>query len=153
MRIALARRDAGLTLLEVMVALMLVTAALLLALQWFSPGAGRSNVRLIGREVAVGLRSARTKALASNQPATFILDAVTHSWRIDEHGASRSIPEGVKVRMRAADQLNVRPREGRIIFFPDGSSSGGVITVMARGQAVRIEVDWLTGRIALDGGG
>ena len=151
-RAALERDDAGLTLLEVMVALMLVVSALLLALQWFPIGGDRANVRLIGRELALGLRQARTRALTANQPAGFIFDATTRSWRIGENGTPHSLPEGVEVRMQAADQLNVRPREGRIVFFPDGSSSGGVIVITARGRALRIEVDWLTGRIALAGG-
>ncbi|MEH6874543.1 MAG: GspH/FimT family pseudopilin, partial [Candidatus Competibacter sp.] len=38
---------------------------------------------------------------------------------------------------------------GSIRFFPDGSSTGGAITVGGAKLAYRINVDWLTGAIAI----
>ena len=38
---------------------------------------------------------------------------------------------------------------GNIRFFPDGSSTGGHITVSGPKLAYRINVDWLTGAIAI----
>lgn len=38
---------------------------------------------------------------------------------------------------------------GAIHFFPDGSSSGGSIKLSAAGRSYVIEVDWLTGKVAI----
>ncbi|MCK7491838.1 MAG: hypothetical protein MZW92_09370 [Comamonadaceae bacterium] len=38
---------------------------------------------------------------------------------------------------------------GNIRFFPDGSSTGGAITVSGPKLAYRVNVDWLTGAIAI----
>ncbi len=146
---ALQRADAGLTLMEVMVALMLVASGLLLALQWLPMGPGRADVRQVGYEMALGLRQARTKATTQSREVGFIFDAASRSWRVGERGAPHPLPKGIQVRMQAADQLNLRPREGRIVFFPDASSTGGVIIVTGRNRSIRIEVDWLTGKISI----
>jgi general secretion pathway protein H len=38
-------------------------------------------------------------------------------------------------------------RRGDIRFNPDGSSSGGRITIAEGGRRIAIGVDWLTGRV------
>ena len=38
---------------------------------------------------------------------------------------------------------------GSIRFFPDGGSNGGRVTLAAGERKFEIDVDWLTGRVAI----
>jgi general secretion pathway protein H len=43
----------------------------------------------------------------------------------------------------------VNDRVGAIRFYPDGGSNGGRVTLAAGERKFEIDVDWLTGRIAV----
>ena len=38
---------------------------------------------------------------------------------------------------------------GRIVFFPDGASTGGKVTLAAGGKSYQITIDWFTGRVRM----
>jgi hypothetical protein len=44
----------------------------------------------------------------------------------------------------------VEPSDTRFLFYPDGSANGGALYLANERQRLRIQVDWLTGRIQLD---
>ncbi len=39
---------------------------------------------------------------------------------------------------------------GRIRFYPDGTSTGGRVTVTDAGRDYNVRIDWLTGRVTVD---
>jgi len=43
----------------------------------------------------------------------------------------------------------VNEKTGSIRFFPDGGSNGGRITVASGDRKFEVDVDWLTGRVAI----
>ena len=38
---------------------------------------------------------------------------------------------------------------GRIRFFPDGSSTGGRVTLIGQGQTRVVDINWLTGEVRI----
>ena len=42
---------------------------------------------------------------------------------------------------------------GRIRFFPDGSSTGGRVTLTSDERLYHVDVDWLTGQVRVRGAG
>ncbi|HPQ94516.1 MAG TPA: GspH/FimT family pseudopilin [Thiolinea sp.] len=38
---------------------------------------------------------------------------------------------------------------GSVRFFPDGSSTGGSVELEANGQAFKINIEWITGRVSI----
>lgn len=141
------KSQGGFTLLEILV--VLVIAGLMLTLVPPLFGGAVSGVRLKGaaRELTVVLRETRSQAIIRNAELTIDLDLESPAYRVG--GMSpQSLPAGVALSVRpvtgAAD-----PGSNRHVlhFFPDGSSSGGQITVSGGTQAYHIKVDWLTGSI------
>jgi general secretion pathway protein H len=55
-----------------------------------------------------------------------------------------------EIELLAADDGR-RERGGSIRFYPDGGSSGGTLVIGRAPSAHRIAVDWLTGRVDVDG--
>ena len=41
-------------------------------------------------------------------------------------------------------------KRGAIRFYPDGSSTGGRITVSSGERKFLVDVDWLTGRVSIE---
>ena len=60
-----------------------------------------------------------------------------------------TLPNSVELHLYTAQSEVLDREKGRIRFFPDGSSTGGAITVSGSKLAYRVNVDWLTGVIAI----
>ncbi len=142
----------GFTLLELMV--VLVIAALMIAVvpPLLSAVGLSSQVRGAARELAAGLRMARSEAVTTAQPAVVTIDLDKRDFSVTGHSGRRSLPASKKVKIRlytARSQL-IDGRRGRIRFFPDGSSTGGHVALIEGHTEYRVNVNWLTGRVSID---
>jgi general secretion pathway protein H len=128
------RRDAGFTLLEMLVVLVIVALAAGLLLTHDPRPSPAVAARGAAAQVAAALRAARGRAILTDAPVAVTLDAVRHRLGIAGE-APVPLPPVVPI-----------SGSGVILFAPDGSSSGGRIVLGGR----TVTVDWLTGRV---GGG
>ena len=137
-------RDAGFTLIEVLVVLVILglTAALVLA-----RGPVRSagmEARTAASEVAETLRLGRSVAIAGDRPAAVTLDVASHWLTLD--GARRALlPASLPLAARMAD--GTEPRRAVFDFASDGSATGGTIALGTSARRILVTVDWLTGRV------
>jgi general secretion pathway protein H len=136
--------DAGFTLIEVLVVLVILglTAALVLA-----RGPVRSagmEARTAASEVAETLRLGRSVAIAGDRPAAVTLDVASHWLTLD--GARRALlPASLPLAARMAD--GTEPRRAVFDFASDGSATGGTIALGTSARRILVTVDWLTGRV------
>lgn len=148
MRLKLTRLYAGVTLIEVVVALTL--AALLTATA--APAIGRAFDRARTndsvRELVASLKATRQEARASGSDALFTLDVAARVYRVGD-GKERALSASADstLMLLTAESERVTETAGAIRFFPDGSSTGGTITLTHRGRELRVEIDWLTGHV------
>lgn len=143
-----AARMGGFTLLEVLLVLALMAAAALLAAMAFTGGVEGIRLRAESKEIAAQLRYTRTRAIATGQPQRFRIDPARHVWEAaDEHRGD--IDASLSVRFTGARQAQARAGEGAILFFPDGGSTGGRVTLAAGQAAWSVDVAWLTGEVRL----
>jgi general secretion pathway protein H len=136
--------DAGFTLIEVLVVLVILglTAALVLA-----RGPVRSagmEARTAASEVAETLRLGRSVAIAGDRPAAVTIDVASHWLTLD--GARRALlPASLPLAARMAD--GTEPRRAVFDFASDGSATGGTIALGTSARRILVTVDWLTGRV------
>ena len=102
------------------------------------------------RELAQDLRLARGRAIALERPVGVTFDAAAHGWRLDG-GPARALPPALNMALLTVASLSPVPEAGRIVFAPDGSSSGGKIELGSAHLRMRVTVDWLTGRVGVTG--
>ncbi|MGD9946665.1 MAG: GspH/FimT family pseudopilin [Burkholderiaceae bacterium] len=142
-----ARRGAGFTLLELIVALAIV-GLLMAALPFAVSRAYESaEYRSTVRNLLAGLKTARLEALRTGQAVAFVVDLGERRFGMADR-PGEPLPERLTIRMLAADNEVENEGRGSIRFFPNGSSSGGMIDVLRpSGDGVRLRVDWLFGRI------
>jgi general secretion pathway protein H len=145
-----AARDAsGVTLLELLIVLMLMGIMAALTVPTFRGGVSTTQLKGAAREVAAGLRLARDQAIARRAEAVLELDVTARAFRVLPDPRVHALPPGIEIKLFTAQSDLVNDRVGAIRFYPDGGSNGGRVTLAAGERHYDVDVDWLTGRVAV----
>jgi general secretion pathway protein H len=142
------RSMAGFTLIELVVVLAITTLLLVGATAFFHGPQAHAALESSAREIASGFRAAREEAILRGRPEIVVVDVVSGAWRCPG-SQPRYLPRGVRAILFAQDTDVDGRRRGLIRFYPDGSSSGGGVSLEAEGLQYKILVDWLTGGVTI----
>jgi len=137
----------GFSLVELLIALVLLIAVLAIAPPYFNKGISTAEFKSSVRLLAAGLRSAQSQAISRNQEKLFILDVDARQFSLDTENRSTRLPSSLNLKLKTAESEQISEFAGGIRFFPDGSSTGGAITVISDTTALRLSVDWITGKV------
>ena len=143
------RRPGGFTLLEIIIVLAIGAAIYALLLDVPLSGGSGANLKAAARTLAAGLREAQTTAMATRRDATLTLDLESREFLVAGEKEPRKLPDGVDLKLYTAESEVTSSRTGAIRFYPDGSSTGGRITVSSGKREFLVDVDWLTGRVSI----
>ena len=141
-------RGGGFTLIELLVSLAVLGLALVLIAGYKPPWSRGLGLRATAAELAAGLRLARSEAIVNNRPVAFDLDLVGHRYRVGT-GTPRPLPADLSLKLLTISGEALNGREGDIRFNPDGSSTGGRISLADGQRRIGVGVDWLTGRVSV----
>ena len=139
----------GFTLLEILIVLVIGVLLVALVPPLLSGMSGATELRGAARQLAAGLRNARNEAVTRQQEAVLTLDLERHRFGVTGDPREIALPESVALKLYTAQSELLDGTIGGIRFFPDGSSTGGSITVSGPKLAYRVNVDWLTGAVAI----
>lgn len=143
------RWQAGFTLLEVLIVLVIGVLLVALTPPLLSGMSGSTELRGAARQLAAGLRHARNQAVTGQQEAILLLDLAGRRFAVSGDAREVALPHSIALHLYTAQSELLDGEKGSIRFFPDGSSTGGAITVSGPKRAYRVNVDWLTGGIAI----
>jgi general secretion pathway protein H len=130
-------------LLVVLSILALVAVIAVPAIGRLGPGA---EVKAAAHSVAAALRQGRAQAIRDNAE-------VAVAFNLDERvlavgaGAPVQLRPDIALSMLTASTELLGAGAARIRFYPDGTSTGGRVSVARDGVVYNIYVDWLTGRV------
>lgn len=139
----------GLSLLELLIVLSLMGVIAALAIPVFGGGVSSTQLKTAAREVAAGLRLARSDAVAGRRETVLALDLEHRSFRVDRDPREHAMPRGIELKLFTAQSDLISETAGAIRFFPDGGSTGGRVTIAAGERKYDVDIDWLTGRVAI----
>ncbi len=142
-------RQRGFTLLEILVVLVIGVLLVALVPPLLSGLSGGTELRGAARQLAAGLRAARNEAITRQHEAVLTLDLAQHRFGVSGDARVVKLPDGVALKFYTAQAELLDGTTGNIRFFPDGSSTGGHLIVSGPKVAYRVNVDWLTGAIAI----
>jgi general secretion pathway protein H len=140
------RAERGFTILEVVISLAILSTLSATAMLSFSPGTDAAMVTADARNLASWMEQSRTRALLSRKPIKIEMDIEAGVLRIvggdapSRHFRSSGFP---------LDNAETGQAEPGIVFYPDGSASGGGLRLEHNGRRATIQVDALTGRVRL----
>jgi len=139
----------GFTLLEVLVVLFLLGLAYALAAPVIGTGAASLELKSATRQLAAGLRKARGVAITSRQEAVLSLDVAGKKFAVTGENKAYALPIRVELSLFTAQAEQVQDQTGNIRFFPDGTSTGGRVTLSSGNARNAVDVDWLTGKVSV----
>ena len=139
-------RHSGFTLLETLVTLALIAILLAVAVPALvtTPSV---ELRSAARVIATGLRQARLESQRSRRSIALQVDVEARTLVLEGHERARQLPPEIQLEITTAEQEMLSPDRGGIRFYPDGSSTGGRVSLSLEGLKTRVDVEWLTGRV------
>jgi general secretion pathway protein H len=141
-----ASRAHGFTLLEMLAVILLIGIAAAAVSVSVTQGLAGARVRAASSELAGALRATRAQAIVRAQEQNFDVDTRANSYR-NVKQRDVSLPKGLRVSITSAKEDQPNEHTGRIRFFPDGSSTGGRITLQSGTRQWHVNVSWLTGEV------
>jgi general secretion pathway protein H len=135
-------RRAGFTLMEVVLAMLIMGMLAILALPYFRPGAGLAVVTAKASEIASLLRRDRNATLRLGGAGQISVDI--------EAGIIGSERLGQTVRMPVGVSLRILPERIRSVrFLAEGGSSGARIILTSKSSTLAIDVNKVTASIQI----
>ncbi len=143
------RRQAGFTLIEMLVVLVIASIVMVTLVPNFAPAIARAELYSATRDVASALRHARGQAMLTGQDALFELNTVAHTYHVTGRSKTYALPADIELGLLTTTSETLDEGIGRIRFFPDGSATGGRVTLIGQKQTRVVDVNWLTGEVKI----
>jgi general secretion pathway protein H len=142
------RSEAGVTLFELLIVITVLALALT-AIGNLARGPSRQQaVEFSARATVNILNDARVRAIGSGRVAEVLIQPDDRMIRLPATGRTVRLGEGVTLSALVAREASAE--EAAILFFPDGTSTGGTLTIGAGDFEARILVHWLTGAVHVE---
>ena len=148
----------GFTLLELLVVLVLAGLLMSLVPGLISAAVPGTKLRIESRDLAASLRDSRNRAIATGENLDVRIDFDPPQYVVAKQKL-HTLPDGVTIVARKHLELApdyLLPQFGpahqdrfMVRFYPDGSSSGAVITLRRDSLAYTVTVDWLLGSVSM----
>ncbi len=130
-KVSYSRRQAGLTLLELVLVMLIIGIGLAVVAPTLGRGIGASRVRQTARQIRAAMEYQRVQAVRSGKEQVLIVDPDQNNYWIGEKDKVVSVPpENVRLQARGRWVDD----EGKVAFrfYPDGMTSGGEVLVERR---------------------
>jgi general secretion pathway protein H len=138
--------EAGFTLIEMLVVLAILALAAAFAGPLVSGKSEGLRLQLASTELVSAFQVTRSAAIVRNTETTLMIDVERRTFK-STVVPQRSFAHDVEAKLTFASRIRSASSEGGFIFFPDGSSTGGDVTLSLRGKQTKLCIDWLTGAV------
>jgi general secretion pathway protein H len=138
----------GFTLIELLVVLAILGLGLAIIVGYKPPWSSTLGLRAAAAEIAAGLREARSEAILRNRPVSLEVDLAGRRFQAGS-GRIRQLPPELTLALLTVSGEQRNAQTGGIRFNPDGSSTGGRISIGDGRRSIAVGVDWLTGRVSV----
>lgn len=146
-RLKLDKSDtSGFTLVEMLVVLAILGLLVMVALPSVRSRDG-ADLRAIGQALMADLRLLRDEAIRRNARTTFV--PLANGYALRPSGRTTGLPAHVALTFEVGRPGLLLDGKDLIDFFPDGTSSGGVLTLRRGGSGAHVLVEGLNGRVRL----
>ncbi len=143
-------REKGFSLIELTVVLVIMIAGAALVGPHISAGRETSQLKAAARDLASALRYARGQSLISQKEVYVSIDLDSNEYQLSARDKVYKIAEDIDISLVTAQSEQTGEGQGNIRFFPDGSSTGGRITLKgSNDNEWLVDVNWLTGHVQI----
>ena len=141
--------QAGFTLIEMLVVLTILALTTALVVPLVSGGSEGARLQMAAGDLASAFRLTRSAAITRNTDMSLTIDVNKRTFS-SAVVSQRAFAPDIDAKLTYAAGLGTGRSDGGFQFFPDGSSTGGDVTLSLRGKQTTLCVDWLTGGVRQD---
>jgi general secretion pathway protein H len=141
-------REAGFTLIEMLVVLAVLALVATVAVPLLSGGSEGLRLQMAASELAAAFRVTRSAAITRHAETALVIDVDRRTFK-STVVSQRPFAADIEAKLTFASGIRSAPSDGGFQFFPDGSSTGGDVLLSLHGKQSRLCVDWLTGDVRL----
>ena len=138
------RDESGFTLLELLLTLSIIAGLVTASTIALSGSVVKLQASGYVGEIADIFREGQIQAIQTGQEAHIIIDLDARSLSLYPLGKVSALSEKLRVSIEI-ERTNARANGATIVFYPDGSSTGGRMLIRAGVRNYEVEIDWLTG--------
>jgi general secretion pathway protein H len=138
--------EAGFTLIEALVVLVLLALAATIAVPLLTGGSEGLRLQMASSELAAAFRVTRSAAITRNTETTLMIDVDRRTFK-STVVSQRPFAADIEAKLTFASGIRSASSDGGFQFFPDGSSTGGDVTLSLHGKQTRLCIDWLSGEV------
>jgi general secretion pathway protein H len=142
--------DSGMTLIELIVVLLIISVAVGLSTVFYANRLPSARLGAAGRELSSALRQARLLARMHGETTTVTINLDTGRYAIGERPA-KSIPPGIQVRALDEATGEMAVGEVRIVFYDSGAVEGKTILLSVNKRQLIVRMDPIVGSVVLKG--
>ncbi len=143
------RASRGFTLIEILVVLVIGVILVSVVPSLLTRGVGGAELKASARGLAAALRYARSRAIARRTETLVVVDLKRRRYAVSGRRPARRLPHGIDVRLDTVRSHRYSGQRGGFRFYPDGGATGGQITLASGALRYVIDINWLTGRVAI----
>ncbi len=139
-------------MIELLAVILVIAVVAALSPPLFSSSVSVTQHRAAARDVAAMLRLARTEAVAKRTDIGVDFDLEQRTMQMPAASNKRvaKIPEGIELNLTTTVAETKNEKQASVRFYPDGGATGGRVTLKVRERELRVDIDWLTGRVSID---
>lgn len=141
-------RARGFTLFEMLAVILLIGIAAAAVSIPVTQGLASARVSAASGELAASLRWTRAQSIVHGESFALEVDTSASTYHAPGKPVVR-LPKGMRVSITSAREDQANATTGRIRFFPDGSSTGGRVTLKRGDREWHVNVAWLTGAVSV----
>lgn len=134
-------------LLEIVCVLAIIALLAAILLPLIPRATSRARLEAYAVDVAALITTDRNAAVWRRTFTRTYVDAPARLIASGATGRQLRLPDDVVVDALLAARCGDRPSGGAIVFFPTGTSCGGVIALKRPGAGYQVRVNWLTGGV------
>lgn len=139
------RTSQGFTLIELLITLLIAVLAVGVVAPRFSALIPGVEIKGEAQKVAALMRFARSKAIAEGD--VIVLERIEDPLALKLTGKKELYEWPQTIEIDLVREIGMDRDNAEIHFYPDGSSSGGSISLTRGNRRFQIKVDWITGRV------
>lgn len=140
----------GFTLIELTIVLLIVVLGFTVIGTNIASGNQSAQLKAVARDLGSALRYARGQALISHKEVAVAINLAENSYQVSNRDKVYHFSDEIDITLVIAQEEFTDEEIGQIRFYPDGSSSGGKITMEWGELSYQLEVNWLSGKVGYD---
>lgn len=142
-------RAGGFTLLELLLVVMLIALMFTLVPRMMGSGVSGAELKSNVRAIAAAMKLARDSAINTRRDAFVTVNVDSREFTTTFEDKTHKLNDQLTLKLFTSQADQITEQTASFRFYPDGSSNGGRVSVIANEREFTIDVDWLTGRVTV----